>query len=409
MEPARDRLARRRASTSRTARRCCRASPATCTKRWRRSWRSDRRISPTNRRRQEHADALEGRVALSPEAAGGSARRSRSGSPKTAPTSRSTTAATRTPRRETVAEIEKLGRSAAARTPRRSTTTRSARRWSQQALGDLGDVDILVNNAGVASRGQTVADTDPAEIERLLRTHAFGAWACSKLVLPSMRDAAARRHRHDLERGDACTWRANSAPYNMAKAALEALASTLAKEERRNGIHVNIVAPGLVDTEMGRRLVKGAMGVEDIRTMDKAQRVRPRVHTRGGRRRRALRRVRRRRRTSPASASASTAAPSRACTHRGCESRCTQDQTTNRARRDVHARLRRSVRGPVRDGAAAAWRRSCARASSGRRLCTSGDHAGRRRRAAPTSGPKILRFNAVGERGIAVRAPGTPR
>jgi 3-oxoacyl-[acyl-carrier protein] reductase len=31
---------------------------------------------------------------------------------------------------------------------------------------------------------------------------------------------------------------------------------------------VNIVAPGLVDTEMGRRLVKGAMGVNDIRTMD---------------------------------------------------------------------------------------------------------------------------------------------
>ena len=61
---------------------------------------------------------------------------------------------------------------------------------------------------------------------------------------------------------------ANSAPYNMAKAALEALAATLAKEERRHGIHVNVVAPGLVDTEMGRRLVKGAMGVEDIRTMD---------------------------------------------------------------------------------------------------------------------------------------------
>ena len=63
----------------------------------------------------------------------------------------------------------------------------------------------------------------------------------------------------------------NSAPYNMAKAALEALAWTLAKEERRNGIHVNVVAPGLVDTEMGRRLVKGAMGVEDIRTMDAAR------------------------------------------------------------------------------------------------------------------------------------------
>jgi NAD(P)-dependent dehydrogenase (short-subunit alcohol dehydrogenase family) len=60
---------------------------------------------------------------------------------------------------------------------------------------------------------------------------------------------------------------ANGAPYNMGKAALEALARTLAHEELRNGIHVNTVAPGLVDTEMGRRLVK-AGGVTDIHTLD---------------------------------------------------------------------------------------------------------------------------------------------
>jgi NAD(P)-dependent dehydrogenase (short-subunit alcohol dehydrogenase family) len=61
---------------------------------------------------------------------------------------------------------------------------------------------------------------------------------------------------------------ANSAPYTMGKAAMEALALVLSKEERRNDIHVNIVAPGLVDTDMGRRLVKGAAGVDDISTLD---------------------------------------------------------------------------------------------------------------------------------------------
>jgi NAD(P)-dependent dehydrogenase (short-subunit alcohol dehydrogenase family) len=54
----------------------------------------------------------------------------------------------------------------------------------------------------------------------------------------------------------------------MGKAAMEALAHTLAKEERGNGVHVNIVAPGLVDTEMGQRLVKATMGVDDIRQQD---------------------------------------------------------------------------------------------------------------------------------------------
>src|SRR6476646_8411177 len=132
---------------------------------------------------------------------------------------------------------------------------------------ELGPVDLLVNNAGVARRGLTVADTDPSEPDRLWRTHTFGAWALSKLVLPEMRSAP---------RGDivmissaAVVYMAPfSAPYNMAKAALEALAVTLAKEERGHGIHVNIVAPGLVDTDMGRRLVKGAQGVDDIHTLD---------------------------------------------------------------------------------------------------------------------------------------------
>jgi NAD(P)-dependent dehydrogenase (short-subunit alcohol dehydrogenase family) len=60
------------------------------------------------------------------------------------------------------------------------------------------------------------------------------------------------------------------APYNMGKAAMEALALTLFKEERPNGIRVNIVAPGLVETEMGRRLVKATQGVDDLRKLDAA-------------------------------------------------------------------------------------------------------------------------------------------
>jgi 3-oxoacyl-[acyl-carrier protein] reductase len=167
---------------------------------------------------------------------------------------------------DTVAEIEKVGRRAA-------KYHASVDSWDDDAamvdavLSDFDAVDILVNNAGIASRGHSVVDTDPAEFERVWRTHAFGAFALSKLVLPSMRERA----RGDIVMvSSAATvhWGANSSPYNVAKASLEALARTLAKEERRHNIHVNVVAPGLVETEMGRRLVKGAMGVEDITTLD---------------------------------------------------------------------------------------------------------------------------------------------
>jgi NAD(P)-dependent dehydrogenase (short-subunit alcohol dehydrogenase family) len=137
-----------------------------------------------------------------------------------------------------------------------------------RVLADLGHVDILVHNAGIASRGQAVADTDPAELQRVVATHALAAHHLARLVLPSMRT----RPRGDIVMiSSAATLRfaGNGAPYNMGKAALEALARTLSKEERRNGIHVNIVAPGLVDTEMGRRLVKATAGVDDIRKLDK--------------------------------------------------------------------------------------------------------------------------------------------
>jgi NAD(P)-dependent dehydrogenase (short-subunit alcohol dehydrogenase family) len=167
---------------------------------------------------------------------------------------------------ETVQAIEALGRRARAYCASVDDYGADAA-MVDAVLADFGGIDILVHNAGVASRGQSVADTDPAEPHRLWGTHAYGAWALSKLVLPSMR-ARGRGDIVMISSAAVVYMGANSAPYNMAKAALEALAWTLAKEERRHGIHVNVVAPGLVDTEMGRRLVRGAMGVDDIRAMD---------------------------------------------------------------------------------------------------------------------------------------------
>ena len=136
----------------------------------------------------------------------------------------------------------------------------------EKVVKDFGSIGILINNAGIASRGQTVVDTDPLEMERVVRVHAFAPHYLSKLVAPHMRK---------LDRGDivmissvATTGMgANGGPYNMGKAAMEALALTLAKEERKYGIRVNIVAPTLTVTEMGKRLAK-ARGADDIHSLD---------------------------------------------------------------------------------------------------------------------------------------------
>ncbi|HEV3363110.1 MAG TPA: SDR family oxidoreductase [Acidimicrobiia bacterium] len=166
----------------------------------------------------------------------------------------------------TVKEIEGLGRQARAYAADVADPS-AVEAMVAAVLGEFGFVDILVNNAGVASRGKPVIDTDPEEVERLLRTHAVGAHILCRAVLPSMRT----RPRGDIVMISSIITRsamANGAPYGMAKAALEMLAATLAKEELRHGIHVNVVAPGLVETDMGRRLAKATYGTDDMRSLD---------------------------------------------------------------------------------------------------------------------------------------------
>lgn len=135
-------------------------------------------------------------------------------------------------------------------------------------LAEFGFVDILVHSAGIASRGRSVAETDPGEPPRVMSTHAFGAHHLCRLLVPRMRE---------LPRADVVLISStaganpmpNGAPYSMAKAALEALAGSLAGEELANGIRVNVVAPGLVVTDMGDRLAHALAGVPDAAALDR--------------------------------------------------------------------------------------------------------------------------------------------
>jgi 3-oxoacyl-[acyl-carrier protein] reductase len=168
---------------------------------------------------------------------------------------------------EVVEAIERLGRRAKAYGASVDDYEQD-REMIAQVEAELGPVGILVNNAGIASRGQAVVDTDPAEMQRVVACHAFGPHYLSKLVIPKMREQA----RGDIVMISSVATRslgAFGAPYNMGKCAMEALAFTLAKEERPYGIRVNIVAPGLVETEMGRRLMKATAGVKDLRDLDR--------------------------------------------------------------------------------------------------------------------------------------------
>ena len=142
----------------------------------------------------------------------------------------------------------------------------------ETVVSEFGGLDILVCNAGIASRGNAVVDTDPAEMMRVVATHAFGPHHLARVAIPHIR----QRARGDIVMISSVAPqynRANGAPYNMGKAAMESLAYTLANEERPHGIHVNVVAPGLVETDMGVRLARSFTGnreLQDLRSLDAA-------------------------------------------------------------------------------------------------------------------------------------------
>lgn len=167
--------------------------------------------------------------------------------------------------RDTVAGIAGLGRRAIAY---RAAVEDEAQlsHLAAAVAADFGPISILVLNAGIASRGNSVADTDPLEFERVMRVHAFAPHHLCRLFLPALRS----HDRSDIVIVSSIatlTNHAGTAPYSMGKAAAETLARVLSKEEMPNGVRTNIVAPGLTVTDMGARLVRHVQGA-DIAALD---------------------------------------------------------------------------------------------------------------------------------------------
>jgi 3-oxoacyl-[acyl-carrier protein] reductase len=112
----------------------------------------------------------------------------------------------------------------------------------------LGPTDVLVNNAGVRRDGLSLNMRSDAWRE-VLETSLTGAFMCSRLAL---KDMLAARWGRIINVGSAAGLRgsAGQANYAAAKAGLIGLTKSMAREVASRGITVNVVAPGLVDTEM---------------------------------------------------------------------------------------------------------------------------------------------------------------
>jgi 3-oxoacyl-[acyl-carrier protein] reductase len=122
---------------------------------------------------------------------------------------------------------------------------------AKAALEGFGRIDVLVNNAGTHLPGIRASEVKAEEWDRVLRVNLTGPFLLIQAVLPAMR---ARRSGVivNLSSNVVRRFPALSAPYTASKCGLDALTRVLAREEGANGIRINSVAPGPIETDMLR-------------------------------------------------------------------------------------------------------------------------------------------------------------
>jgi len=129
----------------------------------------------------------------------------------------------------------------------------------------LGPIGLLVNDAGIVARGR-LDETDPATWDAVLATNLKGAFLCARAVLPGMRARRSGR----IVNVSSISGRLGTAgltAYCASKWGLVGLTKALAEEVRGEGIQVNVVCPGSVDTAMLRQGLPGAkpdMTADDV-------------------------------------------------------------------------------------------------------------------------------------------------
>ena len=119
----------------------------------------------------------------------------------------------------------------------------------------LGGIDIVVANAGIGAQG-SVADNDDDEWRRVLDVNVIGVVRTARRAgaPASVPVTGGRRH------GSVASWCGlpNRALYSASKGALYALTLAMAADHVGEGIRVNAVAPGTVDTPWVGRLLAAA-------------------------------------------------------------------------------------------------------------------------------------------------------
>ncbi|MGZ5873174.1 MAG: SDR family oxidoreductase [Bradyrhizobium sp.] len=126
-----------------------------------------------------------------------------------------------------------------------------AKAMVEDVVSRHGRLDALMTAAGW-SCGGTVVTTDPADWEAVFRTHVGGTWLWARAAVPQMQRQGKGAIVTLASQLAIAGGRGNSA-YIAAKGAIISLTRTMAVDFAADGIRVNAIAPGAIDTRMLRR------------------------------------------------------------------------------------------------------------------------------------------------------------
>lgn len=153
----------------------------------------------------------------------------------------------------TVQEIQELGGDAFGVTVD-VTSKESCENLVDQVMKKYGRIDVLVNNAGISQK-VTVADMTAQDYQKILNVNVIGLFLVTQAVMKVMRKANYGRIVNlssvSGKRGGGVF---GGAHYSASKAAVLAFSKNLSREISNEGITVNSVCPGLINTEIWKSL-----------------------------------------------------------------------------------------------------------------------------------------------------------
>lgn len=122
----------------------------------------------------------------------------------------------------------------------------------ENILNKYGKIDVLVNNAGI-SESKVFTDVTDGDWNKIINTNLYSAFCVTQEVLPNM-----IHNKKGCIINISSVWGIVGAScetiYSIAKAGMDGMTKSLAKELGPSNIRVNSIAPGIIDTDMNKKL-----------------------------------------------------------------------------------------------------------------------------------------------------------